>query len=151
MSQHCLCGPRAKKPLSQRTHHCPDCGLQAGRDAVSAALASCVDFANPTDPTTATVDYTLTGRLLADGQTGPALHQTFKNPGVQGRLCASTDTPNPSLMLGEGNRPPAPAGSAHRTGQVPATTPDETPAHAGDHAGTRPTTNPNAPPDHRSG
>ncbi len=153
MSQHCLCQRRAKKPLSQRTHHCPDCGLKAGRDALSAVLASCVDFADPTDPVTATVDYHLTGRLLANEQTRHTLDQTFINQGVQVRLCASTDTPNPTPdRVGKGTRPPAvTAGSAPRTGQVPTTTPDETPADAGDHAGTRPTTNPSAPPDPQSG
>ncbi|CAN5120248.1 hypothetical protein BH23ACT9_BH23ACT9_15410 [soil metagenome] len=151
MSQHCLCQRRAKKPLSQRTHHCPDCGLAAGRDALSAVLASCVDFADPTDPTTATVDYHLTGRLLANEQTRQTLHQSYQ--GVQVRLCASTDTPTPTPDgVGKGTRPPATtAGSAPRTGQVPTTTPDETPADAGDQAGTRPTTNPNAPPDPQSG
>ncbi|CAN5479110.1 hypothetical protein BH23ACT9_BH23ACT9_30440 [soil metagenome] len=153
MSQHCLCQRRAKKPLAQRTHHCPDCGLKAGRDALSAVLASCVDFADPTDPTTATVDYHLTGRLLANEQTRHTLHQTFSNQGVQVRLCASTDTPTPTPDgVGKGTRPPAiTAGSAPRTGQVPTPTPDETAADAGDHAGTRPMTNPSAPPDPRSG
>ena len=143
MSQHCLCGHRAKKPLSQRVHRCGVCGLEGGRDAVSAVLASCVDTTDPADPTTATVDYGLAGRLLTDPATRQTLHQTI--PGVQERPWASTDTPDPDTVSGEGTRPPAdPAGSAPRIGQVPTTTPDEPPT--GDHAGTRSTTNPNAPP-----
>ena len=38
-SQTCLCGAHTgKKQLSERTHHCLSCGLQAPRDMVSAAL-----------------------------------------------------------------------------------------------------------------
>ena len=50
MSQHCLCGQRVPKTLAQRTHHCPHCGLRADRDIISAALAACVDVADPDDP-----------------------------------------------------------------------------------------------------
>jgi len=38
LSQTCLCGRKEKKPLSQRTHHCPDCGLVVQRDLLSAFL-----------------------------------------------------------------------------------------------------------------
>ena len=155
MSQHCLCGHRANKPLSQRTHRCAACGLAGGRDAVSAVLASCVNMADPDDPATATVDYRLARRLAADEHTRRALEHTIL--GVQERPAAnrrtrpdgrvaSTDTPDPTPAVGEGTRPPAaPAGSAPPTGTVPTTTPTQTaPA---DVAGTRSTTNPNAPPD----
>ena len=38
-SQTCLCGKHVgKKPLEERTHNCPYCGLVADRDMVSAAL-----------------------------------------------------------------------------------------------------------------
>ena len=57
MSQHCLCGQRVAKTLAQRIHHCPHCGLRADRDIVSAALAACVELADPDDPRTARVDY----------------------------------------------------------------------------------------------
>jgi hypothetical protein len=66
MSQHCLCGARVAKTLQQRTHHCGHCGLRADRDIVSAALAACVDLANPDDPGTATIDYRL-AHALRDG------------------------------------------------------------------------------------
>ncbi|CAN5519526.1 hypothetical protein BH23ACT9_BH23ACT9_22990 [soil metagenome] len=142
MSQHCLCRHRHRKPLSERTHNCQVCGLEGGRDAISAVLASCVTMTDSADPATATVDYTLTNRLLADQATRHTLSQTS---GVQERPTASTDTPNPTPGVGEGTRPPAiKAGSAPRTGTVPTTTPNEPPS--GDHVGTRPTTNPNAPP-----
>ena len=38
LSQHCLCGEKKKKPLSQRTHKCDTCGLEAHRDHLSAFL-----------------------------------------------------------------------------------------------------------------
>ena len=59
LSQHCLCGQRVSKTLAQRTHDCPDCGLHADRDIVSAALAACVELGDPDDPATARVDYEL--------------------------------------------------------------------------------------------
>lgn len=37
-SQTCTCGARVPKTLSQRWHHCPACGLSAGRDHVSAQV-----------------------------------------------------------------------------------------------------------------
>jgi transposase len=40
MSQHCLCGRRVAKTLTQRIHDCPHCGLRADRDIVSAVLAA---------------------------------------------------------------------------------------------------------------
>ncbi|WP_317187538.1 zinc ribbon domain-containing protein [Mycobacterium avium] len=66
MSQHCPCGQRVPKMLAQRIHHCPHCGLHADRDLVSAALAACVELADPDDPCTAVVDYQL-AHALRDG------------------------------------------------------------------------------------
>jgi len=65
LSQHCLCGKRVPKTLSQRTHDCPHCGLHADRDVTSAALAACVNLTDPDDPATARVDYTLAHALRA--------------------------------------------------------------------------------------
>jgi hypothetical protein len=65
LSQHCLCGNPVPKTLAQRTHHCPHCGLRADRDVASAALAACVQLADPDDPATARVDYTLAHALRA--------------------------------------------------------------------------------------
>jgi transposase len=59
MSQHYLCGQRVPKTLADRVHDCPTCGLRADRDLISAALAACVTFTNPANPSTAKVDYTL--------------------------------------------------------------------------------------------
>ena len=37
-SQHCLCGSEVRKTLAVRVHRCPECGLVAPRDVVSAQL-----------------------------------------------------------------------------------------------------------------
>jgi hypothetical protein len=65
LSQHCPCGTRVPKTLGQRTHHCSRCGLRADRDIVSAALAACVELADPGDPRTARLDYRLAHALQA--------------------------------------------------------------------------------------
>lgn len=146
LSQHCLCSHRAKKPLLQRVHRCGECGLVGGRDAVSAVLAACVDMADPNQPTTATVDYGLADRLLADPATAPTLLKTL---GVQEHPEASTDPPDPGLAPAERDPATSTAGSAPRTGTVPTPTPNEPPADAADHVGPRSMTNPNAPPHDR--
>jgi hypothetical protein len=65
LSQHCLCGARVPKPLAQRTHRCPACGLRADRDVTSAVLATCIELTDPDDPRTARVNYTLAHALRA--------------------------------------------------------------------------------------
>jgi hypothetical protein len=65
LSQHCLCGAQVPKTLAQRTHVCPHCGLHGDRDIVAAALAACVELADPDDPRTARVDYRLAHALRA--------------------------------------------------------------------------------------
>ncbi|MGW1799312.1 zinc ribbon domain-containing protein [Streptomyces sp. NPDC001984] len=56
LSQTCLCGQRIPKTLSDRIHACPDCGLVADRDMVSAAVTAHVRVDDPDDPSTARVD-----------------------------------------------------------------------------------------------
>jgi hypothetical protein len=87
LSQHCLCGARVPKPLAQRTHHCPECGLRADRDVTSAVLAACIDFINPDDPATARVDYTLAHALRA----GLASQQEWEGSVNQHQPPASPD------------------------------------------------------------
>ncbi|MGH3563278.1 MAG: transposase, partial [Mycobacterium sp.] len=65
LSQHCLCGQRVPKTLAQRTHHCGGCRLRGDRDVVSAALAACVELADPDDPRTARLDFRLAYALRA--------------------------------------------------------------------------------------
>jgi hypothetical protein len=65
LSSHCLCGRRAKKDLSTRTHACGACGFTGDRDLVSAALGTCVVHTDLVVPTTARVDFTKAAALLA--------------------------------------------------------------------------------------
>ena len=93
MSQHCLCGQRVPKTLAQRTHDCPNCGLHADRDIVSAVLAACVQFADPDDPRTARVDYRLAHALragLASQQEWEGSVNRHQPPAPQGAGAART-------------------------------------------------------------
>jgi hypothetical protein len=65
LSSHCLCGHRASKDLSTRTHSCAACGFSGDRDLVSAALGTCVRHIDVTAPTSARVDFTKSAVLLA--------------------------------------------------------------------------------------
>ena len=98
MSQHCLCGARVPKTLAQRTHQCPQCGLHADRDIVSATLAACVDLTDPDDPRTATVDYRL-AHAIRDGLASPQEWEGSVN---------------------RHQSPPSPDGGSARTGSHPA-------------------------------
>ena len=64
LSQHCLCGARVTKPLSERTHDCTACGLRGDRDAIAATLAACIVFADPDLATSAMIDFALARSLL---------------------------------------------------------------------------------------
>jgi hypothetical protein len=79
MSQHCLCGTPVVKTLKQRTHDCPHGGLRGDRDIISAALAACVELANPDDPRTARVDYRL-AHALRDGLASQQEWEGFSQP-----------------------------------------------------------------------
>jgi hypothetical protein len=65
LSSHCLCGRRASKDLSTRTHSCTACGFSGDRDLVSAALGTCVVHGDVAVPTTARVDFIRAATLLA--------------------------------------------------------------------------------------
>lgn len=57
LSQTCVCGAKVKKPLSQRIHNCPECGVVAQRDLFSAFLGM---FVFPVaDPETGEITDTL--------------------------------------------------------------------------------------------
>lgn len=80
LSSHCICGARAKKALSERMHVCPDCGLVADRDLVSAALGSFVMFSRTDDPATARVDYALSRKALLIPGLKEALSESTASP-----------------------------------------------------------------------
>jgi len=60
LSQHCICGNKAKKKLSDRTHVCTVCSYTQDRDLLSACLGITVDFAttdeNKVKPSTAFIN-----------------------------------------------------------------------------------------------
>jgi hypothetical protein len=91
LSQHCLCGRRVAKPLSERVHACPACGLRGDRDAVSAALGAYVVFANRAEPSSATVDFDAARASLYDVRTREAMYDTLAYA-VRGRQDALSES-----------------------------------------------------------
>jgi hypothetical protein len=85
LSQQCPSRTRTKKPLSQRWHSFPQCGLTGDRDLVAAAMAACVTLTDPDQPATAHIDRTLRAALAARLQ------------GQQEALHRSTATTAPSI------------------------------------------------------
>jgi hypothetical protein len=139
LSQHCLCGRRAKKPLAQRWHSCP-CGIEGDRDIVSAILAATVRLADPGDPKTASIDHglreharrlLLTGHVLATDtaaqQEGPARSTVHHNPATG----TGEDGSHPVVAsAGQGERPAQPRHRPHghpwgrrRNGRISSTPP----------------------------
>lgn len=122
LSQHCLCGRRAKKPLAQRWHSC-SCGIEGDRDIVSAILAATVRLADPGDPKTAGIDHglreharrlVLTGHVLATDtaaqQEGPARSTVHHNPATG----TGEDGSHPVVAsAGQGERPAQPRHRPH--------------------------------------
>jgi hypothetical protein len=137
LSQHCVCGRRVNKPLSQRVHDCPDCGLVADRDLMSAAMATTVTWTNPSDPGTARINETLRvalARRLAAQQ--EALSRSTAPSATQPRLRLRT-------RGGRHGSQPFGAGHCRETQAVPCPTPTQTPRGR---RGTRQTTG--QPPGH---
>jgi hypothetical protein len=88
-TQHCLCGARVTKDLSQRRHHCSGCRLAGDRDLVAALLGAHTTLTDPAVPGTARIDW-------------PTAHATLHtcgvqaiNEGLQGALSESTGTHRP--------------------------------------------------------
>ena len=66
LSQHCPCGARVDKRLSDRTHRCSACKLVGDRDDVAAVLGSFVVLVTRGDPSSARVDYDAATDALAE-------------------------------------------------------------------------------------
>jgi hypothetical protein len=127
-SQHCTCGARAKKNLSQRWHACP-CGVEGDRDLISAALAATVTLTDPADSRTATIDHTLRQRLHATVLAGrtqdlPVTRETAQQEGpVRSTIHHNPTTPpsdtgedgslNDGATAGQGERPALPRNRPH--------------------------------------
>lgn len=128
LSQHCLCGHRKKKLLSQRVHDCDACGLTSDRDAMAATLASHVTV-QPDDPASALLDVVATRRMLHTCDAWDMLETTvLHDQGRQDAPSAPThthpDIPSRGVRV---DGPPASAGSVRRTvSQAADATPDET-------------------------
>ncbi|WP_433304414.1 zinc ribbon domain-containing protein [Actinoplanes sp. CA-030573] len=99
LSQQCPCTHRAKKPPSQRTHHCPQCGLTGDRDLVAAAMAACVQLTDSHDPCTA---------FIAD-DVRVALAARLNDPGQREALTRSTA----STLAGPSGRAAVTAAASH--------------------------------------
>jgi hypothetical protein len=87
LSQHCPCGARVDKRLSDRGHACTACGLRGDRDAVAAVLASFTLLVERDNPRSAQVDYAASADAL--GEIRRALR--FPYEGWQDTLSESTD------------------------------------------------------------
>ena len=126
LSQHCLCGSRAKKTLGERVHNCPTCGLRGDRDAVSAVLASFVRFTDDAEPT-AFVDFDAARGLLG-ARTSEILLETL-DPSW-GRQDAPPESTAPSALDGssveETGRTSRDVMARQHAGTAPRTTPNET-------------------------
>jgi len=119
MSQHCLCGARVPKTLAQRVHDCPQCGLRADRDIVSAALAACVTFTNTDDPHTATADYRLAHAArdgLASLQEREGSVNRHQPPTPTGVGSARTGS-HPTVASAEHAAPDPPPNRPHKRGR----------------------------------
>ena len=105
LSQHCLCGHRAKKPLATRTHECPHCGLVGDRDAVSATLAALVTFTDRVTPASATVDFEAARGLLEEDSTSAALRDSIRIA-APGRQEARFESTSPATAEGSSSVEP---------------------------------------------
>jgi hypothetical protein len=130
LSQRCLCGARAKKPLAQRVHDCTACGLSGDRDAVAATLAACVALRERGTPASAYVDDELARALLYQVRTRVVLRDSIQIP-VKGRQDVPSESTVHSSRDGWSAAEKGPTPSlfvvARRiVGMAPLATPDET-------------------------
>ncbi len=83
LSQHCVCGMKQKKPLSQRVHRCSVCGLVADRDLLSAYLAL---FVEPVDVETGELKDTVNFAMARAQLTPPRRQDIGAVPEVGGAV-----------------------------------------------------------------
>ena len=122
LSQHCPCGERVSKRLSDRVHRCGRCELVGDRDAVSAVLAAFVVLRDDADPSSARVDYAAASAAL------PAIRRAL-NPysGWQDTLSESTglSAREGSFFAWQTSTPDSVAVARRIVGTAPSPTPDE--------------------------
>ncbi len=128
LSSHCLCGRHAKKDLSTRVHHCAGCGLTGQRDLVSAALGTCVEHADVSDPRSARVNYASAAAVLAalkvvpitqSPTTSTPINQVSTNTGHQDALTSQTH-PLGSSVSATKNHGARSVRHSHRTARLKA-------------------------------
>jgi hypothetical protein len=76
-SQTCTCGAPVPKELKDRIHHCPVCGLTAGRDHVAANIVSIMAFG-------------IASLTLGAGSHSPEAGQGFVRRGEDKALCGES-------------------------------------------------------------
>jgi transposase len=76
-SQTCTCGAPVPKELKDRIHHCPVCGLTAGRDHVAANIVSIIAFG-------------IASLTLVAGSHSPEAGQVFVRRGEDKALCGES-------------------------------------------------------------
>jgi hypothetical protein len=113
LSSHCLCGRRARKDLSTRSHVCVACGFCGDRDLVSAALGTCVVHTDVAAPTSARVDYSKAAVLLATVCSPTPLH-----PGHQDALTSQTHPLVPPRRIDVVVQGARPAGYSSRAARL---------------------------------
>ena len=127
LSQHCTCGARTTKNLSQRWHTCP-CGIEGDRDIVSAAMAATVAFTDTADPRTARIDHNQRQRLHDTVLVGrvhdiPVTRETAQHEGPVRSTIHHNPTTTPGAgedgsqsnlaPAGQGKRPAPPRNRPH--------------------------------------
>ena len=126
LSQHCLCGARVPKTLSERIHTCPSCGLTGDRDAVSAVLASFIRISDGM-ASSATVDFAASRAAMSE-TTRAILENTIRTE-ARGRQDARTESNAHSARDGSSveETGPTPDMAARRNAEDdPQATPNET-------------------------
>ena len=76
-SQTCTCGAPVPKELKDRIHHCPVCGLTAGRDHIAANIVSIIAFG-------------IASLTLGAGSHSPEAGQVFVRRGEDKALCGES-------------------------------------------------------------
>jgi transposase len=82
LSQHCVCGHREKKKLSDRIHICHVCGLKAKRDSLSAYLAIFCEYGK-----------------LGEGKYGWRIHFADAIESLKGHRTLSLNAPHDAMSL----------------------------------------------------
>lgn len=127
LSQHCPCGARVDKRLSDRVHRCSSCKLVGDRDDVAAVLASFVVLVQRGDPSSARVDYDAATDAL--GEIRHALRASSSSyQGWQDTLSESTDLSarDGSLVAWSMSTPDPVAVARRNVGTASCSTRDET-------------------------